>query len=131
MKVVIAGAGVSSVAYVGYGLALTNDGSFDEIAGVAREVRVVEDHLFVVAELIDRRTAAIALKQLQDLAVCGCKHGRLRWSRDVDRIVYTAFRSRVVKRVLQLIGTHSGYWNYQIHPADKTRFRFNPFFAGW
>jgi hypothetical protein len=56
--------------------------------------------------------AAIALKQLQDLAVCGREYGRFGGRHDVDGVVYPAFGSCIVIGVDQLIRAHACDRNY-------------------
>src|SRR5215212_5691328 len=76
-------------------------------------MRVIEDHLLIAAELVDRRPTAFALKQLQDLAVSSREYGRIRRRHDVDSIVSPAFRTALREGVDQLIRTDTGDWNNQ------------------
>ena len=118
---VVTGACVSGVADIRDYLTLPHDVSFSQAIGVVREVRVIKDQLLIGAELIDRCTAAFALKELLNLAVSGGKDGSFSSSGDVDRIVNTAFGARGVKGVDQLFRFDSSDRNDEIYCADEVR----------
>ena len=118
---VVTGACIAGVADIRDYLTLPHDVSFSQAVGVVREVRVVEDQFLIGAELIDRRAAAFALKELLNLAVSGGKDGSFSSSGDVDRVVNTAFGARGVKGVDELFRTDSGDRNDEICCSDEVR----------
>ncbi len=105
---VITGAGVSGVSDVGNHVSLSHCVAFGQTICVMREVGVIKNEFLIGAELIDRSAAAFALEELQNFAVSGGENGRFRGRGDVDRIVRTAFRSRIREGVEQLFGTDTG-----------------------
>ena len=116
---VITGACISGVANVRDYLSLLHDVSFSEAIGVMREVRVVEDHFLIRTELIDRRAAAFALKELLNLAVSSGKDWSFSRSGNVDGVVHAAFGARRVEGVDQLFRSDSGDRDDEICCADE------------
>jgi hypothetical protein len=77
-------------------------------------VGVVEDKFSVSAELIDRCTTSFALEESDNFTIgCG-QHGCTRRSRYVDRVVSSAFRTGLRKRIKELFRTDARNGNYQI-----------------
>src|SRR5439155_22596513 len=64
--------------------------TFVQAVGVAFEVRVVVAEFLRGIELIDRRAACLAVKQLRDRAVLDAVDGRVARREDVHRFVRTA-----------------------------------------
>ena len=116
---VVTGACIAGVSDVGDYLSLAHDVTFSQTIGVAREVCVVEDQFFVGAELIDGRTAAFALKEFLNLAVCCGKYGSFSSGGNVDGVVNAAFRARCVKGVDELFRADSGDRDNEICRADE------------
>ena len=116
---IVTGACVSGIADVGNYLSLMHDVAFSEAIGVVREVGIVKDQFLVGAELIDRRAAAFALKELLNFAVSSSQDGSFSSSGNVNRIVNAAFRARGVEGVDQLFRPDSGDRNDEICCADK------------
>src|SRR6185503_9348866 len=100
---IISGAGIAGVADVGDHLALLYGIAFSETVGVAREVCVIENEIPVCVELINRRAAALAVKEFENLAVCGGEYGCFSGCHYIDRVVHTAFGAGVVEGVDELV----------------------------
>jgi hypothetical protein len=94
-------------------------------------VSVVKDQILVRVELIDRGATAFALKELDDLAICGSEYGSFSRRHNVDCVVYAAFGACVVKSVNQLFWFNSGNRNDEIHRADKIRADWRWRFCRW
>ena len=118
---IVAGAGVSGVADVSDDLSLPHEIAFGQTIGVTRQVSVVEDQILVSIELIDRDAAAFALKELDDLAICGSEYGSFSRRHDIDCVVYATFRARIVVSVDQLFRFDSGNGNDEVYCAEKIR----------
>ncbi len=120
MQVEISGAGISGVADVRDDLALAHRLSHHQCIGIALEVRVVEHELLVGAELIDRGAAAFALEEFDDFAVGGRDDSSACGRGNIDRVVDARLRTRVGKRVRQLIRSDANDRNDQFQSSDKT-----------
>lgn len=119
MKVKISRAGVAGVADERDRLALPNKLSHSQSFSITLEMSVIEHELFVGAELVNRRAAAFALEEFDDLAV-GCGHDRgAGWSGNVDGVMNSSFRASVGKSVKQLIWSDAGDGDEQFQSADK------------
>ena len=114
---VVTGARISGVADVRDYLSLLYDSSFGEALCVMREVRVVEDHFLIGADLIDRRATAFALEELLNLAVSSGKDGSFGRSGNVDRIVNAALGARGVEGIDQLFRPDTGDGNNKIRSS--------------
>ena len=118
---VVTGSGVPSVAYVGNDVSLAHVVSFREAGGVAGEVSIIEDQFLVWTKLINRRAPTFALKEFQNATVCRGEDWSSGRRGNIDRVVNSTFRSRIVERIKQLFRPDPGHGNDQIYPADKIR----------
>src|ERR1041385_5866568 len=94
MEMIIAGAGVPSIANVPDRLALRYRASFLQTVGIAIQMGVVVDKLFVAAQLVDGVAAVLTLKQSHDLAVGSREHRCSLRGRNVDGVVHASRTTR-------------------------------------
>lgn len=118
MKVVIASAGVSSIANIGDDLPLMQKHPGRGAVGVPLQMGVVVDQPLIHTVLIDGYAAALALEELRDFAVSRSNYRRSRRCWNINRVVYTTFTARIHERVLQLVPGYTLDRNDQFHLAD-------------
>src|SRR4030095_1878734 len=94
---VVPTAGIASVAYVTNHLSLMHVHSSGQIVSITLKMSVIEDQFLVRTQLVDCCATTLALKQLNDLSIGGGEHRGSRGCWDIDRVVHTTFRPRVIK----------------------------------
>src|SRR5262245_60316379 len=114
MQMVIAGACVAGVADISDDVALSHGIAYAETGGVVVEMRVIKDHLLVVAQLVNYLAAESIAPDPDDLAVAGRQHRSSVRDYNIYRAVDPATGTRRVERVMQIARTPAFDRNNQI-----------------
>jgi len=89
----IPGSGIPGISDKTYRGALSHGHADRYFLGSFLEVSVIEHELFIGRQLVNCDAAAIAVKELDDLAIGGRDDGRSGRCGNIDRVVYTSFRT--------------------------------------
>ena len=105
MQVVIAGACVAGVADISDDIALSHVIAHAEAVGVVVDMRVIKDHLLIVAQLVNYLAAESVAPDPDDLAVAGRQHRSFARDHNIYRAVDPATGTRCVESVVQIART--------------------------
>src|SRR6266404_2264788 len=120
---VIAWTSISGVSDVGNNISLPYITSLCKAIGITLEMGIIEDQLFISAQLVNSCSAALALEQFSNYSVSSGQDWGSRSSRNIDRIMHSPFRPRIGESIDQLIWSHASDGNNEFQYSNKARGR--------
>ena len=120
MEVIVSRPGIPCIPYIGDNFSLLYRLAGYQTISIALQMGVIEYEFPINTELIDGRPASFALKEFYDLAIRRSQDRCARRRRNIDSVMDPPLRTRIRKRVQQLICSHASHRNNEFQDADKT-----------
>src|SRR6266542_1885596 len=102
MQVVISAPSVARISNISDHITLAGYLACDETIRIALKMGIIENQFSVRAELVNRRAATLALKQLDDLTITSGKDWSSRRCGNINRIMHASLGAGLGKRIAQL-----------------------------